>query len=436
MHALGSRIVTAVLIASLLPLPGALAHEDPPDCGDNDTYIAITVLRSDDSVVGYGSVSECETIRYRARLLKGVDADYVCAFSGGTFKLTTPDGVVHDLTLNVPCIGGTTGGCSSAVDFFDGPLISYTVRPSDILNGGVAASADYSGGTLHDASHTQTGASASVQTPVVLCNDAKLCTIDTCDPSGKGSAACLNTPLDCNDSSACTIDSCDQLTAICLHIPIQCGDPDPCTVDSCNPASGCVHTPVVCNDGNPCTLDLCSLGFCAFPFANSGVVCRPSAGVCDVAESCTGASPFCPGNVFANGIACRSSAGICDVAEICPGTGAACPGNSFAGTGKVCRPAADQCDRQEVCSGTTSSCPADSSQCVTTTTMPGPLCGDANEDGMVSAGDALIALRTGVGTDECDLSLCDYDGTGEVSAADALAILRTAVGQVVPPKCP
>jgi hypothetical protein len=73
----------------------------------------------------------------------------------------------------------------------------------------------------------------------------------------------------------------------------------------------------------------------------------------------------------------------------------------------------------------------------TTTTEPlVVLCGDANADGEVSSVDALIALRTSVGTSSCPETRCDYNGSGDVQTSDALAILRVSVGQVVVPMCP
>jgi hypothetical protein len=65
------------------------------------------------------------------------------------------------------------------------------------------------------------------------------------------------------------------------------------------------------------------------------------------------------------------------------------------------------------------------------------LCGDANGNQDIAAGDALQTLRFAVGAAEsCDRWLCDYDGSGSISASDALSILRTAVGQEVEAKCP
>ena len=62
--------------------------------------------------------------------------------------------------------------------------------------------------------------------------------------------------------------------------------------------------------------------------APSSTVCRSSAGACDVAETCTGASAACPADALASsGTVCRSAAGGCDVAETCDGAGIACPAN-------------------------------------------------------------------------------------------------------------
>jgi hypothetical protein len=49
-----------------------------------------------------------------------------------------------------------------------------------------------------------------------------------------------------------------------------------------------------------------------------GSTCRSSAGVCDVAETCTGSSATCPADVFStSATVCRSAAGVCDLAENC-----------------------------------------------------------------------------------------------------------------------
>ncbi|MFN2376098.1 MAG: M43 family zinc metalloprotease [Candidatus Binatia bacterium] len=79
---------------------------------------------------------------------------------------------------------------------------------------------------------------------------------------------------------------------------------------------------------------------------------------------------------------------------------------------------------------------ADGPASTTTTTLRDLVCGDANEDGKLSAADALVVLRAGVGTTACPGWLCDFDGSGLVTASDALGILKAAVGSGLPAQCP
>lgn len=63
-------------------------------------------------------------------------------------------------------------------------------------------------------------------------------------------------------------------------------------------------------------------------------------------------------------------------------------------------------------------------------------CGDANGDGMISATDALVTLRAGIGVDMCLACRCDVDQSGTTSATDALAVLQASVGQPITLNCP
>jgi hypothetical protein len=57
-----------------------------------------------------------------------------------------------------------------------------------------------------------------------------------------------------------------------------------------------------------------------------GIVCRPSIGDCDPAETCDGMVGQCPSDVRApSAVVCRPPAGPCDVAETCDGVAALCP---------------------------------------------------------------------------------------------------------------
>ena len=91
----------------------------------------------------------------------------------------------------------------------------------------------------------------------------------------------------------------------------------------------------------------------------STAVCRAAAGICDVAETCTGSSPTCPANVLKpTSTVCRAAAGLCDVAETCTGISAACPADLVEPAGTVCRAASGECDLAELCAGA-ATCPAD-----------------------------------------------------------------------------
>ncbi len=62
-------------------------------------------------------------------------------------------------------------------------------------------------------------------------------------------------------------------------------------------------------------------------------------------------------------------------------------------------------------------------------------CGDANKNAEISVTDALSALRTSVGSQDCELCLCDTNDNGSITAPDALVILRRSVGQQIPLLC-
>ena len=64
------------------------------------------------------------------------------------------------------------------------------------------------------------------------------------------------------------------------------------------------------------------------------------------------------------------------------------------------------------------------------------VCGGPVSAGTPTATDALYALQTGVGAEECSLCECDVNGDGRVAATDALRILAKATGQNVALSCP
>jgi hypothetical protein len=63
-------------------------------------------------------------------------------------------------------------------------------------------------------------------------------------------------------------------------------------------------------------------------------------------------------------------------------------------------------------------------------------CGDFNENGEITASDALSILRASVGSVACLDCVCDTDGSGAILASDSLRDLRYAVDQPVTLDCP
>jgi hypothetical protein len=88
-------------------------------------------------------------------------------------------------------------------------------------------------------------------------------------------------------------------------------------------------------------------------------VCRPAAGPCDVAETCTGSSAQCPPDAFVPaGTVCRAG-NMCNPAEVCTGASAACPADT--GTLPNGTPCLNAATRQ-CCNGMC--CPANRPRCV------------------------------------------------------------------------
>lgn len=80
----------------------------------------------------------------------------------------------------------------------------------------------------------------------------------------------------------------------------------------------------------------------------------------------------------------------------------------------------------------------------TTTTLGTRACADpvapftagGGDGSIVTASDALFILGAAVGTQVCELCVCDTDGGGTIAASDALRTLNAAVGVEIPLLCP
>ncbi|XP_051912452.1 disintegrin and metalloproteinase domain-containing protein 33 [Hippocampus zosterae] len=83
----------------------------------------------------------------------------------------------------------------------------------------------------------------------------------------------------------------------------DCGQADECANDCCN-ANNCTL-----KEGAQCAHGVCCQGC---KLKQAGTMCRGPAGSCDLPEYCTGASPYCPSNVYLlDGSACQSGRAYC-----------------------------------------------------------------------------------------------------------------------------
>uniref|UniRef100_A0A8C6TGL5 ADAM metallopeptidase domain 19a n=1 Tax=Neogobius melanostomus TaxID=47308 RepID=A0A8C6TGL5_9GOBI len=83
----------------------------------------------------------------------------------------------------------------------------------------------------------------------------------------------------------------------------DCGEPDECTNDCCNANNCTLKEEAQCAHGVCC--DGCKL-------KQAGTMCRGPAGACDLPEYCTGASPYCPANVYLlDGSSCQYGLAYC-----------------------------------------------------------------------------------------------------------------------------
>lgn len=212
----------------------------------------------------------------------------------------------------------------------------------------------------------------------------------------------------------------------CVPSTVCRGSAGPCDVEElCGADGGCPEDGFLV--GDVCNSVECGLAHCtgasaecptSFDVAPVGTVCRPAAGDCDVAETCSGSSLSCPGDVrVANGTVCRPQDGACDIAEACVGT-PQCPPDGVRPSGNVCRGTQGVCDTAETCDGVSKVCPPDrvrdaGSACGSSTNT---LCDPA--DSCDGVGTACVTRYADAGT-VCDVpinsclttSLCNGSGS-------------------------
>ena len=222
-----------VLFASLVLLAApfaARAHREPPACFQTGIALSVQTFRADQTTGVVGTIQDCEQIYYRVILFKNPNDANTCAFSGGTLSLTTPDTVVHSISASVPCLGGSTGeGCVAGVDSLQSGFISYTASPGDVSGGNVVATANYTGGSVHDVVGNTGGAGASISkaTPVVAC--AATTTVPTTSTSSTTTtlpkSVCTSAKLVAASKLALALAKCDAKAAKAgVAVVQQCRD--------------------------------------------------------------------------------------------------------------------------------------------------------------------------------------------------------------------
>src|SRR4029077_1696333 len=128
-----------------------------------------------------------------------------------------------------------------------------------------------------------------------------------------------------------------------------------CPVDAKEPSTTvCRSAAGVCDVAEFCdgTTDDCP----ADAFEPSTTECRSAAGECDVAEFCPGGSATCPADAkVPNGTACTDDGNVCTT-DLCDGVDDACQ-HAAGNAGTLCRSSAGVCDLAESCDGTSPTCP-------------------------------------------------------------------------------
>ncbi|MFT5430681.1 MAG: hypothetical protein ACI9OJ_001357, partial [Myxococcota bacterium] len=165
-----------------------------------------------------------------------------------------------------------------------------------------------------------------------------LCARPVCDA---GTCVTSSAPdgVACDDTNPCTLDSICTGGECGGGIEYPCDDADLCTSDTCDPVDGCVHASVAggCDDGNVCTLaDHCVDGVCVGGNSvcsctttddclvyNDGDLCTGTltcqGGICKTEP---GSAVDCPGGIAGpcEVFGCSPTTGSCDIVPVSDGT--------------------------------------------------------------------------------------------------------------------
>ncbi len=298
----------AGLIVGLVAMGGTQlwAHTDPGGSNSTGVGISLTAFRADmvTPVLGGPPLTPCEKIFYRATLsfLGAPNA----AFEDGTWNITTPDGVVHNVTPGggIPCIGGTTndaalpGGrgadCADALASLNSTLVMYVVNPAHVVAGLVNSSTSLSDAFAHIGANDLAGVAASTPfaLPVEGCDDGLFCNgAEICNPSamsGPSMGICQpGTPPSCPDTF-CTIQECDEGLNQCVSTDIseqQCPDNLFCSDVVCNDVTDqCDPTDVSDEQCPDDPQNVCEDNTCVEGAEGGGCVVVPAVPLPDICE--------------------------------------------------------------------------------------------------------------------------------------------------------
>jgi len=251
----------------------------------------------------------------------------------------------------------------------------------------------------------------------------------SCDGAGGCVIGVKEDGTNCDDGEPCTVtDTCASGACVGSGTP-ACDDANVCTDDSCAPGVGCQHSAVsngeVCSDDNACTkVDSCQAGVCtgAEPVVCAALDPCHVIGLCDTSSGLCSDPPQVDGTVCDDDQACTKSdvctAGICggtaytcDAADACHEAGI-CAGNgscTFAG-----KPNGTPCDDQvactksdtcngAVCSGTPYTC-SEPGECQTSVSCDGTGCAiSAKADDTACSDDGTACT-----TDACQGGACSH----------------------------
>ena len=164
--------------------------------------------------------------------------------------------------------------------------------------------------------------------PQLDCDDENPCTTDSCDPA----TGCLHEVNEepCNDHNACTVADACSLGECIPGAELSCDDANVCTDDTCSPDLGCLHTnntgpcddqntcttqdkcqdgqcvgkgALTCEDNNPCTKDIC--------LPNGGCMFQVIEIACSDGDACT------VGDMCIQGVCTPGPALNCDDGNVC-----------------------------------------------------------------------------------------------------------------------